>query len=233
MTDNSPPFTQPSSWSAPLSNGPAPSTHPSLARRPVVMPLTRQRAMFNVCADRSIAPSPLQFHTTNTQPPASQDSRIYAPVARRHNIDHLNQDLFCVPHTQTIPGHQPFLGLQSLSTGSLSTTNANHAHRSSASSTLVQRPSRRGGVSVRGQGPLGTRAPAASRRTQSARVIDPAELCLVGENGIRLQVRVYPPDVCFTFLYLLDSVANQHKSPLMSWTGSLATVSFRRQWLDI
>ena len=91
---------------------------------------------------------------------------------------------------------QPFLGLQSLSASSLSTSHVNQARQASAATMLQHRRNIRPALGAQGA------APRTMLRGPS-RAADHVQGCYTEDGKIRLQVRVYPPDVRLNFLLIL------------------------------
>ena len=151
------------------------------------MPLTRQGAVMDLltyCETLS-----QQTHA-NRGTSGPVDSHALAPICTRYEPrSGLSQvQTYSQPNGPPQP-YQPFLGLQSLSTSQLPTSHVNQARRASAATMLHRRQNTRVA--------LGNTRGAAPARAQRGppRAADPAQFCYTEDRKIRVQVRVYPPDV--------------------------------------
>lgn len=153
-------------------------------------PLTRQGAMMDL---QLLGETPTQQTRANRGPIDPIDARALAPVSARYEPASLSQARAYSQPNPPPQSYQPFLGLQSLSSNLLPTSLANQARRASAA-TMLQRRQNRPANGSRGAAP--SRAPRGPPRAA-----DPAQSCYTEDSKIRIQVRVYPPDVRMNLSY--------------------------------
>ena len=148
--------------------------------------LARQGALMDIPIHRE---TPSQQARLNRGAIGAIDSRALVPISARYEHG-LPQVQTCSQPNQGSPqSYQPFLGLQSLSPNPVSTSHVNQARRASAATMIQRRQNTRAT-------PGSTRGTAPSRAPRGfPRAADPAQSCYTEDNRIRLQVRVYPPDV--------------------------------------
>ena len=150
--------------------------------------LTRQGALTDISM---YGGTPSQQVRANRGTVGPIDSRALTPISARY--EHGLAQIQTPSQASGLPPSQPFqpfLGLQSLSANVVSTSHVNQARRASAAAMTQRRQNGRAPLGSTGRGAAPSRAPRGPPRAA-----DPAQLCYTEDSKIRLQVRVYPPDV--------------------------------------
>lgn len=164
----------------------SPQTQMSNAGRP--SPLARQGAMFEINPQTE-----LNTNVLGRQEIEHTDPRILSPVTARYDsVQSQTQHQSSQITAQGSSAYQPFLGMHSLSSEPLSTSNVNQARRISAS-TMVHR-TRNGRTTTGSTGGSNSRGPLPLQRTGVSKGNDFAKRCRV-DTRIRAQFRIYPPCV--------------------------------------